>query len=228
MGKRGGEGKETSTRHGNEKFTAMGNCLLPAGGLQGAVQSMPQHHPTQEERKLEPLSTDISPCGPGTAPRGANTLAFLCCSVWAVCFSSQRKPGQRWQMPLIWHQQVYVSGESTTDVLGNVLKPWFSPVESGDHGSYCSRVLWRRKAHVRECLAQCPQNRYLPFSCGLSIAMTADNPANRPCALQNWVEGAGGVEMAGRHWVEHCWWTGREASGRVLHLRPWGSFNIFA
>ena len=145
MGKRGGEGKETSTRHGNEKFIAMGNCLLPAGGLQGAVQSMPQHYPTQEERKLEPLSTDISPCGPGTAPRGANTLAFLCCSVWAVCFSSQRKPGQRRQMPLIWHQQVYVSGESTTDVLGNVLKPWFSPVESGDHGSYCSRVLWRRK-----------------------------------------------------------------------------------
>lgn len=58
MGKRGGEGKDTSTRYGNEKFTAMGSCLLPVGGLQGAVQSMPQHHPTQE-RKLEPLSTDI-------------------------------------------------------------------------------------------------------------------------------------------------------------------------
>lgn len=25
-----------------------------------------------------------------------------------------------------------MSGESTTDVLGNVLKPWFSPVESGE------------------------------------------------------------------------------------------------
>ena len=99
MGKRGGEGKETSKRHGNEKFTAMGNCLLPAGGLQGAMQSMPQHHPTQEERKLEALSIDISPCGPGTAPRGANTLAFLCCSVWAVCFSSRRKPGQRCCLP---------------------------------------------------------------------------------------------------------------------------------
>lgn len=81
-GREEGRGK-TTLLYGNEKFTAMGNCLLPAGGLQGAVQSMPQHHPTQEERKLEHLSTDIYPCGPGTASRGANTLAFLCCSVWA-------------------------------------------------------------------------------------------------------------------------------------------------
>lgn len=144
MGKREGGGEGHLDKVREWEIYCYGQLSPSCWGTPGCCAEHASASPTREERSGSLIHWH--PCGPRTTHGCKHSSLSVLLRVG--CLLLQPKIQAKGNRCLWFDVSRYVSCESTTDMLGNVSKPWFSPGESGDYDSYSSRVLWRRKVHV--------------------------------------------------------------------------------